>query len=205
MRFFLLCLAPLLSAQDFAGEYVARVPEVASGLLLRPDHTYEYYFSYGAADYVSKGTWRSEANAVYLTSSAPDKPAITLAKAAPGRPAAVRVWILAPNGAGVPHVDVILATPAGDVSARTDQQGLADLPAAPQAKSVSVRIPVYDVHAGPFPLEPGKRELYLTIDPEAITHLRFRNERLALAGDALELTYFKGPQPLRYRRARSRQ
>src|ERR1700754_5195768 len=42
-----------------AGEYQLRgVMEMASGLLLKPDSTFEFFFSYGAMDRGGSGNWQ---------------------------------------------------------------------------------------------------------------------------------------------------
>lgn len=51
-----------------AGEYqLAGVMETGSGLLLRPDGSFEWVFSYGALDLGARGTWTRMSDAVELT------------------------------------------------------------------------------------------------------------------------------------------
>ena len=74
----LACCAPL-AAQDgtqraaqagqssLAGEYhLAGVMETGSGLLLRDDGSFEWFFTYGALDLGARGTWKREGDAVVL-------------------------------------------------------------------------------------------------------------------------------------------
>lgn len=50
-----------------AGEYaLAGVMETGSGLLLRDDGSFEWYFSYGALDLGARGTWTRTGGAVEL-------------------------------------------------------------------------------------------------------------------------------------------
>jgi hypothetical protein len=66
----LLVILSLSFAQErsdaVAGRYALRgVMEVGSELMLKPDGSFEYYLSYGAADYWSKGT--AMQNTIVLT------------------------------------------------------------------------------------------------------------------------------------------
>lgn len=50
-----------------AGEYaLAGVMETGSGLLLRSDGSFEWYFSYGALDLGARGTWARQGDGVEL-------------------------------------------------------------------------------------------------------------------------------------------
>ncbi len=53
---------------DVAGTYELQgVMEMAGMLALKPDHTYEAGFSYGAADWVEEGVWREEGSEIVLS------------------------------------------------------------------------------------------------------------------------------------------
>ena len=55
-------------ATDIAGTYELQgVMEMAGMLALKPDHTYEAGFSYGAADWVEEGVWREEGGDIVLS------------------------------------------------------------------------------------------------------------------------------------------
>ena len=51
------------------GEYSLRgVPEVGSGFLIKPDSTFEFFFSYGALDRMGSGKWIVKGNEIILDS-----------------------------------------------------------------------------------------------------------------------------------------
>ena len=51
-----------------AGEYYLRgVTEVGSGFLLKPDSTFQFFFSYGALDRQGSGTWRIKEKEIVFT------------------------------------------------------------------------------------------------------------------------------------------
>ena len=50
-----------------AGEYrLDGVMETGSGLMLRPDCSFEWFFSYGALDLAAKGRWQPDGNGIVL-------------------------------------------------------------------------------------------------------------------------------------------
>ena len=54
-----------------AGEYYLEgVMEVGSGILLKPDHTFEMFFTYGSLDKSGTGTWTVKDSTVILNSGA---------------------------------------------------------------------------------------------------------------------------------------
>lgn len=59
-----------MAAGDIAGEYYLHgVMEVASGFALREDHSFSFFFSYGAMDRSGTGTWKVEENNIILNSA----------------------------------------------------------------------------------------------------------------------------------------
>lgn len=196
----LLTAAQMIAADSFVGEYSASMPEVGSGLLLKQDQSFEYFFTYGAADYTSKGSWRQDKGSVYLTTTGTEEKPFRVKKTAKGSADVIRVYVQAPNGQGVPHMDVKLTTASGELTERTTQDGVAEFPAKGMPKTIFLHVPVYDVEAGPFEIAPGMNDIFFEINGPAITTLRFKDEQLKFANGALELTYFKGPKPLRYRK-----
>ena len=191
---------PMVAAEELAGEDAAHVPEGASGLMLHPNQTFEFYFVYGAADYMAKGTWRRDKDSVVLATSESEAKPFRVLRTAAGTPGMPRVFVLAPNGGGVQHMDVMLTTTAGAGKTRTSQEGLAEFEMKGSIQSVSIHVPVYDVDAGPFEIAPGNHDVWLEINGEAITKLQFKDERLRIVDGALEMTYFKGDKPLRYQK-----
>lgn len=187
-------------AQDLSGEYRLSMPEMASGLMLKTDRTFEYFFSYGAADYTGKGTWKSEAGAVVLNSSGQEEPPFRLVKSALGSGPEIRVYVKAKNGRGVQHIDVKVTTASGASEARTDSDGMAVLEGDRPAKSIAIHIPVYDIDAGPFEVAGTDKEFWFEINGDAITQVRFKNERLAVTNGGLQMNYWRGDKPLLYRK-----
>jgi uncharacterized protein len=198
----LLLIVSISFAQErsdaIAGRYALRgVMEVGSELLLKPDGSFEYYLSYGAADYWSKGTWKHVQNTIVLTTPGQDQPPFRLTGSSSTSESGTRVRIKNANGRPVEHIEVVLRTASGEHEARTGPEGTA-LFEAREGRSVVLRIRVYGVEAGPFEINPAHNDFSFEINGEEITQVRFRDERLAIDGKDLILRYWNADKPMRY-------
>ena len=76
------------------GEYYLRgVTEVASGFLIKPDSTFEFFFSYGALDRMGSGKWVAKGNEIILNSKPrpPHDFALINSKKVPGEFIAIKI------------------------------------------------------------------------------------------------------------------
>lgn len=203
MRFFLalaLC-SSLAAAADLAGDYVLHgVLEMAAGMTLRPDGTFEFGLVYGAAEYESKGKWKRDGDAVVLTADKVPGEPFRLVKSSRMSEPGVRVWVKAPGGGGVPNIDVEL----DGRTHRTNSEGAAEFPEAKLPASVKILVPVYSLEAGPFALPAPSNDVVFEINADAITRVPFNNERLRIVGDTLELRYFDRNRAMKFERQAAR-
>jgi hypothetical protein len=205
----LMTLLALTTRGAFAGEmagsyFLEGVREVGSELLLKPDGTFEYMLAYGAADYSAKGTWVRKGDSVILSSVAKDNPPFRLLRSEAVKSPVIRVWVKAPNGRPVEHIDVTLQTPGGEVTERTDNQGVATFSGVRSANAVKMRVRVYQLEAGPYPLSPNENDFTFEINGEAITNVPFKDEPLKINGKDLEMRYWGEDRAMNYRRQPSR-
>ncbi len=115
-----LCLA--CQGADFAGHYVLEgVREVGSQLLLRPNGTFEYMLAYGAADYMAKGKWKQDGDAVVLTSDPAAAKPFRLVSSEKAAHSEIRVRVQGAGAQPVPHIEAVL----GKAEAATDNDGIA--------------------------------------------------------------------------------
>ena len=57
-----------MMADTSAGEYyLTGVREMASGFLVKPDNTFQFFFAYGALDRQGAGKWRVEGDSIFFT------------------------------------------------------------------------------------------------------------------------------------------
>lgn len=80
----------------------------------------------------------------------------------------------------------------------TDSDGAAVFPDAPNPKSVSFEVRVYETNAGPFPVNASDKDYYYEINGEAITQVLFKNERVAIEGIDLVMKHFDSDKPMHY-------
>lgn len=186
-----------------AGHYVLEnAHETGSELLLRPDGHFEYTLAHGAADYKATGKWHVAGDTVVLDSKLPIAPAFKLLHSADLRSPDVRVWAKGANGSPVANLDVALTTAAGEVTARTDRDGMALFPGASQPKSVVIRVAVYNKDSGIVPLNPAHTDFTFEINGDAIATVPFHNEALKIEDGALKLLYWDKTRPMIYRKQR---
>jgi hypothetical protein len=186
--------AALAQSPNVAGHYyLQNFREVGSEMMLKPDGSFEFMLAYGAADYWAKGTWRVRDGAVYLNSTpGEEKPPFKLLHSSATKTAAIRIRVMGANGKGVPNIDVILNTEKGKLEERTDSDGIALFPKNDPARNAVFRIRVYQLETQPLALNPAHDDFTFEIDGQAITELRFNDERMAIHGKTLT-TFYWGP------------
>jgi hypothetical protein len=186
-------------ADDLAGHYVLHgVMEVGSELWLQPDGSFEYMLAYGAADYWARGTWSHDGNAVVLNSAGKEEALFLLLRSEAGKAGRIRVWVMGKNGHGVANIKVGLQTAGEPLEATTDSDGAAVFPDVASAHAVTFEVRVYSVEAGPFSIDPAKKDFYFEINGDAIQQVLFKNERLTIDGKALVMTHWKEGPTMRY-------
>jgi hypothetical protein len=200
----LLALMPMGAgalAEDLEGHYFLEgVREVGSELMLKPDGTFEYMLAYGAADYSATGKWRHEGDSVILNSALKEDPPFRLIKSGLIHSPGTRVWVKAPNGRPVEHIDVVLQSTLGPVTQRTDENGAAFFPDVRSSSAATMQVRVYQLEAGPYALDTAHNEFTFEINGEAITTVPFKNERLKVSGRSLEMRYWGDDRAMIYRR-----
>ena len=193
---FLVLLAGAAFAQspNPAGHYyLQHFREVGSELLLKPDGSFEFMLAYGAADYWAKGTWRAKDGAVLLNSTpGEEKEPFRLLRSSASQTPAIRIRVVGANGRAVPNIDVELITAKGKRQARTDSDGIALFPKDAPALSAVFRVRVYELETQPIALNAAHDDFTFEINGQAITELRFQDERFAMHGNSLT-TFYWGP------------
>jgi len=185
--------------KDVAGHYVLHgVMEVGSELMLKPDGTFEFMLAYGAADYWANGTWRRDGNAVILHSESKQEEPFRLLRSEAGKPGRIRVWVMGKNGRGVPNIHVGLNVGSEHLGSTTDSEGAAAFPDSAKPKSVDFEVRVYSLQSGPYDVNPDHRDFYFEINGDTITQVSFKDEPLAIEGNALIMKHGDSPQPMRY-------
>ena len=196
----LLLLAPL-AAQDVGGRYVLEnVMEIASELLLLPNHSFSYVLTSGDADYYATGTWAVDGDSVVLNSKVASAPQFRFVRSeAVQGGSGIHAWVKSSTGEPAENVDVQLQqNQGGALQAKTNDRGEAVFTGAGAPRTLILSVRTYGVQGGPFPVNPEHNNFYFEINWEAITRVPFRNERLKINGKSLELRFWNTKTPLNY-------
>lgn len=142
MRIFLkLCLAVLfitllprraftqISADSIAGEYhLQDVMESSSAILLKPDSTFEIFFSYGSVDRKGIGKWQLDDGKIILNSRPKPETDLKLvtSKAKTGEHTTIRIRHA--NKQILPYFEALAKSPGGDQFGKSDAKGYVTLP-----------------------------------------------------------------------------
>ncbi|WP_260703133.1 hypothetical protein [Edaphobacter flagellatus] len=197
----LILVAQGATPERVAGRYVLEGEhEVGSELVLQRGGQFAYMLSYGAADYTARGKWHVAGETVVLDTRPPTEPPFKLVRSLPLHTPDIRVWVTTKKGTPVPRLEVVLTTEKGDASATTDRDGMAIFPAASAAKSVIIRMPVYNKDSGAIALKELDTDITFVMNPEAIATVPFHGEMLKIEGDTLEMLYWDKTKPMVYRR-----
>ena len=109
------------------------------------------------------------------------------------------MFVKAPNGRPVENIDVAVKTAEGQVKGRTTAEGVVWFGEAQKPREALFSIRVYDLEAGPYPLNEAYNEFHFEINGKAITETHFKDERLKIEGKALVLAR-EGDPAMRYER-----
>lgn len=135
--FYLLLLLPMVhhaataqvSPDSIAGEYhLQGVMETASAILLKPDSTFELYFSYGAMDRQGHGKWRLENGKILLNSRPRPQLDFALVTSKASADDFITIKIVDSNAQILPFFEASIKTPEGEKYGRMNQEGIYQIP-----------------------------------------------------------------------------
>lgn len=116
-------------SDSLAGEYhLQGVMETASALILKPDSTFEIYFSYGAMDRQGSGIWQFDKGKIVLNSRPRPKTDYALAIAKTTSEDFTTIKILSQNRLILPHFEVMVRSGDGQNYGKTDTEGVFTIP-----------------------------------------------------------------------------
>jgi hypothetical protein len=194
---------PGLSGAEMEGRYVLQnAMEITSELLLLPNHNFDYVLTYGAADYYAKGTWQVDGDSVVLNAAGMPAPPFKFVRSETAKSPGIHVWVKSANGDPAVNIEVLLQHgPGASAQGRTNDQGEAVFPTVHTPQSAILVVRVYGAQGGPFPLNADHNSFYFEINGDAITRVPFKNERLKIRGNSLEMRYWNREKPMNYDRS----
>jgi hypothetical protein len=107
------------------GEYYLQgVMETASGFKLNSDHSFEFFFSYGALDRSGKGQWKQEKNTIIFTSPQNKTADYTLVRSKKQNDAGITISITGGNGYLQKMVHAIIKSGDKEEQAGANEKGI---------------------------------------------------------------------------------
>lgn len=173
------------------GEYYLRgVMEVASGFRFNEDHTFDFFFSYGALDRVGKGAWEQQGDSLILTSPPKPEKDFILVKAEHRPKPGIVIQISDTNEMVLSYVYCKVQTPQGEMEGESDNRGAIRFEAT-GISTISLIHQIWPDRFSVFPIDdPTLNYFEFTIDPR-IVEVAFNNLVIYLDGENL-----RGHHPL---------
>jgi len=186
-------IVPLASAvaSGHVGRYMHSEMELASGLWLKADGTFEYFLTVGSLDEAAKGRWTADGNRITLINDPiPVPPTITQGAATFDAAGGFRLKVALPSGRGVQGVDVLIGfdrgEPASDYT-QTDGWALAK-DEKREPRWVQLSMSSYGLTSPRFPVDARKaNRVTYTLAPNDIGVVDLRNASVTAKGDVLSL------------------
>ena len=182
---------PSAVASGHVGRYMHSEMELASGLWLKADGTFEYFLTVGSLDEAAKGRWTATGDRITLINDpVPVPPAITQGPASLEAAGGFRLKVALPSGRGVQGVDVLVGFDRGEpASDYTQADGWAlakDEKREP--RWVQLSMSSYGLTSPRFPVDARKANLVTYIlTPNDIGVVDLRNAPVIVRGDVLSL------------------
>jgi hypothetical protein len=118
-----------ISPDSIAGEYhLQGVMETASAILLKPDSTFELYFSYGVMDRQGHGKWSLNNGKIVLNSRPRPDLDFALVTSRVSGDDFTTVKIVDSNQQILPFFEALIKTPGGEKYGKMNQEGIFQIP-----------------------------------------------------------------------------
>lgn len=173
-----------------AGEYYLRgVMETASGFLLKPDSSFEFFFSYGALDRQGSGTWSLKEKQVVFNSKSKPLPDFALINSKSVKDDSITIKIIDENALLVKYVHAKLEAGDAVLEAMSSEEGEIKFPVK-EIKRLSLVFEFCPEKVSVFDLDKTHNYFELRFEPW-IMELFFNDFHLKFEGKDL-----KGKHPL---------
>ncbi|WP_072893082.1 hypothetical protein [Sphingobium sp. YR657] len=185
-----------IAADPVVGEYSHAEMELAAGLRIKPDGTFEYGLSVGSLDERAQGRWRRVGERIELTSEPrPVPPTITASRVENGQGREFAIRLVAPNGSDIPGIDLRIDFASGPPLESYLAGGPWTLPKSErrQPRFVTFSKKAYRIDSGQLQLsaDSGTIAVFL-LTPNDFGVVDMTGAYLEQDGDSLELTRPEG-------------
>ncbi len=186
-------IAPLASAvaSGHVGKYLHSEMELAAGLWLKPDGTFEYFLTVGSLDEAAAGRWTATGDRIVLINDpVPVPPTITRGSAKLDPATTLRLQVVLPSGRGVQAVDVVVGFDSGDPEQGYTQTEGWQLPEDEKRKPQWVQLSMssYGLVSPRFSIDVSRANaLTFTLTPNDIGTVDLRNANVMVKGNVISL------------------
>ncbi len=195
-------ISPLASAvaSGYVGKYVHSEMELAAGLWLKADGTFQYFLTVGSLDERAIGRWTASGDRIILVNDpVPVPPTITAGPVGRDPPTKLRLKVTTPSGRGVPGVDLIVGFDAGSLVEEYTQANGWTLPADEKREPrwVTLSMSSYGLHSARFPIvaQTANAMTYI-LTPNDIGVVNFAAVNVTMEGESL--TVMREGQSMRF-------
>ena len=201
-------IVPLAAAvaSGHVGKYMHSEMELASGLWLKADGTFEYFLTVGSLDETARGRWTAVGDRITLINDpVPVPPTITQGPAGLNPAGGFHLAVTLPSGRGAQGVDVLVGFDRGDpVDGYTQRDGWTLAREEKRApRWVQLSMSAYGLTSPRFPVDPTKANaLTYILTPNDIGVVDLRRAPVTATGDTLSLG--RGGTVMRFDRQGSR-
>jgi hypothetical protein len=181
-----------MQAKQIAGEYyLTGVMETASGILLKEDYTFDFYYTYGVVDRIGAGKWELKGQNILLHSDDKDEQDFTLVKKI-YQPEEVcnTIRIVHPNIPILSYTECLLQNAETQVILRADKNGIIEFEKK-LYNHISLFHILYSDEPVHFEINTLQYNLYIFKIENTLGKIRCNSIELTCSDDALF-----GPHPI---------
>jgi len=191
-------------ATGHVGKYVHSEMELAAGLWLKADGTFQYWLTVGSLDETAKGSWTASGARIKLVNDHPVKPpTITLGPATKDESTSLSLKIVTPLGRGVPGVDLTVGLADGKTEEGYTQADGWTLPVGQKSEPrwVTFSMESYGLRSPRFPINlRAANALTYVFTPNDIGTVDASTMTVVADRDGLTVT--RGGQSMQFERRR---
>jgi len=175
----------IMESAIIPGEYYLQgMREMASGFLLKPDHSFQFFFTYGALDRVGSGKWEEANGRLLLNSLAKPPNGYTLVKSGKREHDFIHIVLEGNNPMAMRHTFVSLDNGAEGSWKQMSQQGDVQFPQQ-EVRSISLLLEFCPERIAAIPVaDKDHNEFIFRLEP-SIIEIFFDNFSLQAEPDAL--------------------
>jgi hypothetical protein len=164
--------------------YLPGTREAATGFQFNADHTFGFYFVYGALDRLGEGTWQQKGDILILNGPRKPETDFVLVKSKKNAGKRITIQVTDRNPMLLKNIYCEIQTPDGPQQGQSDSKGQITFEASP-VQSISLIHGYFPDRYSEFAVtDPALNNFEFTIDPHIVV-VEFRDTMLKITPDGL--------------------